>query len=56
MQTIVRTIRVSKDLWDSLDKKAKVQGKSRNCLIAEILAEQCSKKSKNSVDKDKQVC
>ena len=56
MQTIVRTIRVSEDLWESLEVKAKAKGKSRNRLITEVLSRHCYKKSKKSVDKEKQVC
>lgn len=55
MQTIVRTIRVNKELWDRLGERAKAKGKTRNGLIAEVLAKDCVKKSKNSVDKEKQV-
>lgn len=56
VQTIVRTIRVSEDLWESLDVKAKAKGKSRNRLITEVLSRHCYKKSKKVVDKEKQVC
>lgn len=56
MQTIVRSIRVDRALWERLGKQAEEDHKSRNCLIAEVLESHCEKKSENSVDKEEQVC
>jgi predicted transcriptional regulator len=50
-KTEVRGIRVSRELWTKLTSVAKAKGKTRNGIIADLIADYCEKNSKVLIDK-----
>jgi predicted DNA-binding protein len=51
-KTEVRGVRISRELWEKLTSVAKAKGKTRNGIIAELIADYCEKNSKVLIDKD----
>lgn len=50
-RTEVRGVRVSRELWTKLASVAKAKGKTRNGIIADLIADYCEKNSKVLIDK-----